>query len=250
VDEVLAVGDAAFQKKCLGKMGDVATKEGRTVLFVSHNMGAIERLCETVLLLERGESKGIGRSNKMIRDYLGAGIEYKNEIVWNDRKVAPGDNFIRVHKISVKSDQDEIKRTFDIRKPVNIEIEFWNLIERPKVACGIHLFNAEGLCLFSNWDFNFPDWPKRIMKKGLIRSTCIIPGNLLPEDRFMVSVAINTMCTPPTNNVALDQIISFEIFDPGEGDSVRGELNTPWTGIMRPMLHWNTVMIEEANDLF
>lgn len=248
VDEVLAVGDAEFQKKCLRKMKEVS-EGGRTVLFVSHNMGAIERLCEKVLLIDRGALKNYGQSQIIIREYLSSGEESKNLIIWDIIDKAPGDEFIRIHKISVKTEEGNVKKIFDIRESITIEIEFWNLVESTKKACGIHLFNNDGLCLFSIWDINSPNWSKRILNKGLIISKCVIPGNLLAEDRFTVSVGINSFFTPPLCHVGLEHIISFEVIDPGEGDSVRGELQTIWTGVMRPMLVWETKILKELSDL-
>jgi lipopolysaccharide transport system ATP-binding protein len=245
VDEVLAVGDAEFQKKCLGKMKDVATG-GRTVLFVSHNMGAIQRLCQKTLYLDQGIIKEIGKSDNVIKHYLNLQTaNITNDLIWDDFNNAPGDNFIRLHAIRVTSEEGILENGYDICKPVCIEIEFWNLMRIPKIACGIHLWNEEGLCLFSSWDINSPDWQERALKQGLIRSVCSIPGNLLAEGRYTVSVAVNSMAAPPVCHVAKDHIISFEIVDRGEGGSVRGELQTPWTGIVRPMLKWDTKFIEE-----
>jgi len=240
VDEVLAVGDIAFQKKCLGKMGEVA-KEGRTVLFVSHNMEAIRRLCNEAMLLECGKLRRRGEVDGVISDYIGQIIDRSPEKVWPIVESAPGDNFIRLHAVRVHDENGNMQNTFDIRRPIFIEVQYWNLVEGIKRAPGIHVWNDQGICLFMSYDHNSPEWQQRVFRRGLIKSTCRIPGNFLAEGRFLVTVAINTEVGQSFAHVVEKDVVSFEVFDPGEGDSVRGENQNKWGGLVRPMLEWETV---------
>src|SRR5437899_11537720 len=102
VDEVLAVGDANFQKKCLGKMGEVA-QEGRTVLFVSHNMTAVNQLCPRAIMLCDGEIARMGNTPEVVAEYLKVGSKSGGERLWNDRQKAPGSDRIRLHAVRVVS---------------------------------------------------------------------------------------------------------------------------------------------------
>ncbi|MEM3433755.1 MAG: ABC transporter ATP-binding protein, partial [Candidatus Methanomethyliaceae archaeon] len=240
VDEVLAVGDAAFQKKCLGKMGDVA-REGRTVLFVSHNMEAIRRLCEQAILLECGKLRRWGEVESVISDYIGQMINRRPERVWPSVESAPGDNIVRLHAVRVNDDKGNVNNTFDIRRPIFIEIHYWNLAEGIKRAPGIHVWNDQGICVFMSYDHSSSEWQQRVFPRGLIKSRCRIPGNFLAEGRFWVTVAINTEVGQSFAHVVEKDVVSFEVFDPGEGDSVRGENQNKWGGVVRPMLEWETI---------
>jgi lipopolysaccharide transport system ATP-binding protein len=102
VDEVLAVGDAAFQRKCLGKMGE-AGREGRTVLFVSHNMNAIRTLCDRAMLLSKGSIAAEGSPTSVVNTYLGSGRLSKAESVWSDERDAPGNELFRLRSVRVRS---------------------------------------------------------------------------------------------------------------------------------------------------
>src|SRR5688572_13846393 len=117
VDEVLAVGDARFQRKCLDKMEDVR-QAGRTVLFVSHNMPAVTRLCPRTILLEDGTISFDGPSAEAVGIYLGSGIGTNAARVWTDLSTAPGNEIVRLCSVRVRSEAGEICESVDIRKPV------------------------------------------------------------------------------------------------------------------------------------
>ena len=132
VDEVLAVGDAAFQKKCLGKMGDVA-REGRTVIFVSHNMVAVQSLCQRVLWLDRGEIIENGPASTVVSNYLNKsfGGTTSSEEVWPEVDAAPGNEAVRLHAIRVRADEGDAAAPLTMKTPFSIEVEYWNLSLRP-----------------------------------------------------------------------------------------------------------------------
>ena len=102
VDEVLAVGDAAFQKKCLGKMRDVA-KGGRTVLFVSHNMTAVRSLCSQGILLQAGKLRFASTADDCIRTYLRNGEDMPSKVCWNVPGEAPGNETVRLLSVAARA---------------------------------------------------------------------------------------------------------------------------------------------------
>src|ERR1044071_5688510 len=123
VDEVLAVGDAAFQRKCLGKMEDVG-QQGRTVLFVSHNMPAVTRLCPRTVLLDRGRVLADGPSYEVVSAYLNSGLGTTAAREWPEPSEAPGNEIARLCAVRVKTEDGEVCDAADIRRPVGVEIEF------------------------------------------------------------------------------------------------------------------------------
>jgi len=239
VDEVLSVGDVGFQKKCLGKMGNVA-KEGRTILLVSHNMQAIQRLCGRAVLVDNGKIKFEGDTGQVIAHYLTDSRHYSVARIWDGDSREPGDAFIKLTCVSVSNEEGNVQTRFDIRKPMRIEVLFRVQSEQRCIAPGIHLYNQEGICIFMSYDHNAKDWASRDFPCGMYRSICEIPGNFLSEGSFSVSVAINSEAGQSVCHVFEPQAITFEVFDPLEGDSVRGTNSNPWGGVVRPMLNWWT----------
>src|SRR5262249_30391977 len=127
VDEVLAVGDAQFQKKCLGKMEDVA-RQGRTVLFVSHNMTALRSRCQHAIWLDAGSIVEQGPASRVIANYLQTASTSSNERSWPDIATAPGNEKVRIRAAHVRPVGDTQSDTITVRTPLEIEIEYWNLV--------------------------------------------------------------------------------------------------------------------------
>jgi lipopolysaccharide transport system ATP-binding protein len=238
VDEVLAVGDANFQKKCLGKMEAVG-REGRTVLFVSHSMPTVLRLCRRVMLLENGKKVQAGTPHEVVSAYLKTGSGATGERVWNDPQTAPGDSVARLHAIRVRDADGQTTDSIDIHKPVTIEVDYWNHANKVKPSVNLHFYNDEGVCLFLSNDFNSPGWKHHRRKEGLVRSTCRIPGNFLAEGRVILRfVAVSSY--NPTEVHALERdAVSFQVVDRSEGGGVRGDYVNEWPGVVRPMLEWS-----------
>src|SRR5713226_8464619 len=123
LDEVLAVGDAGFQEKCMTKMRDLR-KDGRTILFVSHNMQAVTSLCKRVIRLSEGVIVGDGPTREVASDYLGAPLPASSEKCWQTLNEAPGNDIVRLRAVRIRSETGEVVDTVDIRRPVGIEMEF------------------------------------------------------------------------------------------------------------------------------
>ncbi len=238
IDEVLSVGDAAFQKKSLEKMEEVTKGGKRTVIFVSHNIGAIQNLCNRTILLNKGKIIKIGPTQEVIQSYLRSDNISSAERSWENVHQAPGDDIIRLKSVKVKNKLGKVSEDIDIREPVFVEIEYWNLKPGSQRVAGLHFWNEEGIHLFTSYDLHNLDWRKRNLETGLVKSICKIPGNFLAEGRISVNVLINTHFPLPTGHVNIHDIVSFNISDPFSGDTVRGDFDISWPGVVRPMLEW------------
>lgn len=240
VDEVLAVGDADFQRKCLGKMAEVGAS-GRTVLFVSHSMPAISRLCSRVLLLDGGRLVADGSSAEVIKTYLEPGAAVTSaDRQWEDAAHAPGDDIARLHRVRVLDDHGGASDEHDIRRPISVEIEYWRLTSDPdrRLTASFLVTNEEGAQLFVSADHvNRPAW-EHPPPAGLIRSTCTIPGNFLAEGWHFVMAAITSLAPTPVIHAREDDAVAFHVADRSEGDGARGDYGADWPGLVRPMLDW------------
>lgn len=237
VDEVLAVGDASFQKKCLSKMQSVG-EEGRTVLFVSHNMPAITRLCPRTILLDAGSVMHDGPSPQVVSTYLRSGIGTTAAREWPDINKAPGNDIVRLLAVRVRTEEGEIADVVDIRKPVGIEMEFEVLEAGHVLIPNYHFFNEEGINVFIANDHD-PKWQRNPRPRGRYSSTAWIPGNLLSEGTMIVGAAISTMDPVKVHFYERDAV-AFQIVDSLDGDSARGDYAGPFPGVVRPLLRWST----------
>jgi lipopolysaccharide transport system ATP-binding protein len=237
VDEVLAVGDANFQKKCLGKMEAVG-REGRTVLFVSHSMPTVLRLCRKAMLLEHGKQVCAGTPHEVVSAYLMAGTGVTGERSWDDSKRGPGDEVARLQAVRVRDAEGRVVDSIDIRQPVTIEVDFWNHADNVKPSVNLHFYNDDGVCLFVTNDFNGVAWKEQQRKRGLVRSICRIPGNFLAEGRVIVRYVAVSSYNPTVIHAMDRDAVSFQVVDHSEGDGVRGEYSNEWPGVVRPMLEW------------
>ena len=235
VDEVLAVGDAAFQKKCLGKMGGVA-KGGRTVLFVSHNMVAIKTLCNRAILLQDGSLVADGIPNHVVNTYLGTGLRSKAECIWDKVDNSPGNTVARLHSVRVRKRDGEITSDIGSDCPFDIEIEYWNLVSGARLGATVVIYNREGVRVLASISNHEPKWYGQPHPIGLFRSVCRMPGNFLPEASFSVTVLLwadnySLVCNE-------EDVIGFEIHESAGG--VRGDYLGHWNAVVRPMLEWET----------
>ena len=245
VDEVLAVGDYEFQKKCLGKMGDIG-REGRTVLLVSHNMPSIVNLCQRAILLDVGKVVTDGRSADVVQHYLTTARSASGEVVWPNPAQAPGNDIARLHAVRILQDgTDGPTADVDISREVLIQIEYWNLREGALLHTSIDLMTAMGVYVFSSSTTHVQslvenDWGDRPKPPGLFRSVCRIPGNFLNEGRY--SITVNLVKTTSNRPEAREEdLLSFYVHDTGV---MRHYHYGVWPGIVRPRLAWHTEQIK------
>jgi len=231
VDEVLAVGDAAFQKKCLGKMEDVA-KEGRTVLFVSHNMHAASNLCQRAILLQNGRITDQGPARLVIEQYLSSGADHCAKVEWNFQQ-ALGDESVKLHSISVLDEEGQITYDGFTGRPIILQIEFWCL-RKTQVTASFHIYNRHGIMLFSTGNLHDQEWGQREYDPGLYRCWCAIPSHFLNEGQYYVNAYLSRD-TDGSAYVQVPEAVSFQVLDDGSG---RGNYIGPWPGVVRPLLNW------------
>ncbi len=237
VDEVLAVGDADFQKKCLGKMGDVA-KEGRTVLFVSHNMSAIRRLCPRGILLEQGSIVADGPVNRVISGYMKSGIKKMGERVWEDIRRAPGNDIVRLRAVRALNQKDEVATRFDVTEPFSVEVAFDVLKSGYHLDAGFYFNNEAGERVFIISDFQSDRWQNQSRPVGVHRSICHIPANLLNEGDISIQAHIST--NPHTLHAREVDALTIQIVDDFKPGGARGNYTREWPAVaVRPLLEWS-----------
>lgn len=189
VDEVLAVGDAQFQKKCLGKMEDVSTREGRTVLFVSHNMAAIKQLCSHSLWMDSGSILKISDSSDVIRGYLSSGsVESNGEKSWG-KDLSPGNDRVRLLAVRTLDDIGTISATFEMNRPFQVELEYEILQSHTGLRTGFWVYTIEGILVFVAGDNEDRNWIGRRRPEGRYRSRCTIPAGLLNSGKYSITAA-------------------------------------------------------------
>ncbi len=244
VDEVLAVGDAQFQKKCLGKMSDVA-QHGRTIIFVSHNAAAITRLCARCILLQSGTVLKDGPTYEVMSEYLRSGLDTSAVREWAPAE-APGDSVVRLRAVRARSAEGEVMEAFDIRLPVAIDVVFDVLQGGVVLTPNLHVFNEEGVNVFVSLDQD-PVWRGRPRPAGRYISTAWIPGNFLAEGTFIVGAAITTLA-PVDVRLYAREAIAFQVIDSTEGNSARGDYAGHLPGVVRPVLVWETNYVADGSS--
>jgi lipopolysaccharide transport system ATP-binding protein len=246
IDEVLAVGDAAFQKKCLGKMSEVA-RRGRTIIFVSHNTTAMQSLCSRVVWLDEGIVLQDGPAGSVISAYLARSAKPLNKGFWVNPKSAPGNDIVRIRKISVHLDGSRVGAedagAVTVRTPLELRVEYWNLLPGAALSLSLHFYDEAGTRAFASFPVHDTLWSEPTLTVGLYRSSCHIPGDLLNAGTYRVQLL-----------VVRDQ--AFEIFNMEDAcvfevqedrhDNVKWYGRIP--GVVRPALKWSTEFIQQYDS--
>jgi lipopolysaccharide transport system ATP-binding protein len=233
VDEVLAVGDAEFQKKCLGKMGSVAG-EGRTVLFVSHNMSAINRLCSRALLFEKGTLSFDGTATEVTAKYL-QGSDDEEGKVWS-LESAPGTDELKLLSVRLlKNDGSVATSVVEVNDELVLEMEY--VVNKPRLhfRCAA-LFYSLGVCAFASIE------PREIVhiKTGKYVSRVRIPAHFLSETEYTLNVSMFASVGVKQHFVKIQNALRFQVFDPMTKPSARGDYAENLVSAVRPMLDWET----------
>ena len=184
VDEVLAVGDIEFQKRCLGKLSDIAT-QGRTVLFVSHNMSAINRLCSRGILLNDGKLMLDGKVNDVIRDYLQDDQSF-SQGKWVNQDVED-DAEIYVECIKILNEKNESTTLFNFDEKIDVRIKYRTELNRSEFVVGVALADAQGNDLFSSFDTD-DETLREYVPSSINDVTCTIPARLFKPGAYTMTV--------------------------------------------------------------
>jgi len=232
IDEVLAVGDAEFQKKCLGKMDQVA-KEGRTLIFVSHNLGAIDQICGRAILLEDGRVKLTGSPSKVIKSYVMSGAEINS--TWTNSSTQSSVEDVYIKAVQILSDDDLPTAVVDYDKQFKIEISYEVTHPTKNLIIMLRLSDSLGNVIWTSWDTDSTEWNGRVREPGQYMSMCKVPGSLFKPDRYMLSVASFI------NNVKIfsshDNVLAFDVSVTGYNFRIRRN------GIITPLLEWEVKRI-------
>jgi len=231
VDEVLAVGDAEFQKKCLGKMKDVS-HSGRTVLFVSHNMIAVKNLCRRAIFLQKGELRYDSTADAAVEMYLQTGVESASEREWANDEM-PGNDNVKIKRVAVYAENKLSNDIILTSSDVVFEIEFYNNTDDADLDVtwdlmdtqGAHVAHIGTICSES-----------RKMKRGFYRTTGVFPRDVLNTKRYVLSVQFGR--SQRELLLRLEDVLSFEVED---GLSARGSNFNQLPGVVHPKCEWKTV---------
>lgn len=237
IDEVLSVGDADFQKKCINKMEDVS-QQGRTVLFVSHNMPAVTRLCKRAILLQAGKIADDGPSHKVVSSYLTSSLGTTAAREWSDPSNAPGGEVCRLRAVHVRNKDNRVSDTLDIREDLKIEMEYEVLRSGHVLLPHFSVTNERGQIAFVTTDQD-QEWRQRKRPMGKYVSTVWIPGNLLAEGMMFIGCYLITL-NPDTVQFAERSAVAFNVVDAIKENSARGDYAKRISGVVRPLLKWAT----------
>ena len=245
IDEVLSVGDVEFQKKCLGKVGD-ASRHGRTVLIVSHNLPSISNLCSRAVMLEGGRIVRQGETGEIVAAYLARSRSAGGVVVYERPEVAPGGEAARLHSVRILQEGVEGPTAdVDIAKEIVVEITYWILREAVSCFAAIWLRDCSGIDVLASaaapgFTRTRDDWFGRSQPPGLYVSRCRLPPQFLNEGIFRVTPIVNRQ--PWENEVLVEDLVEFRGYDTG---SMRELFTGTWLGVVRPQLDWRTERISE-----
>jgi lipopolysaccharide transport system ATP-binding protein len=230
VDEVLAVGDAEFQKKAIGKMQDISREGGRTVLFVSHNMAAVKSLCTRGIVMENGKVKFNGTIDEALDVYNSDDSDIVSNINWTVEN-APGNSSAKIMSIKLNTEGN----FFCIEKEILIEIEYLNFINNHLINLSISIINDKEVYILAS-----PNLKRIPLGKGRYKSVCVIPNDFLNKGKYFFTVLL------VGNNLEiitqLDKIVAIDVDEKGiHRDGYYGY----WGGVVRPYLKWNNTQIDK-----
>jgi len=234
IDEVLAVGDAQFQKKCLGKMKDVSG-EGRTVIFVSHTMPTITSLCQRCILLELGQISSIGKTSDVVMKYYTSGGNSPASVDLSRTNKPIGDEYARLIAGAVISKNEQTSAEILIDEEFKIYMQYRILKETHlKFVPNFHFYKADGSCVFVS---NATE--TEILHPGDYMAECYIPGSFLNEGAYFVGLALSSFESGAKVHFYEQNILSFNVRDPLEGTLTRNGYVGAIPGVVRPKLKWN-----------
>ena len=234
LDEVLAVGDYEFQKKCMAKMDDVG-KHGRTVLLVSHSMASVRNLCTRAILLDDGKLAIDGPAEDVVHQYFANRTRESGEMVWEDPQTAPGDELVRLLGVRILDEAGQLSADLDIQKPFRIQFRYCTHQDGLKLSAGFRLHDQVGtpVCLSYNspsYSAEADPWFDRPAPEGEFISECRVPANLLNAGLYSVTALLDVNL----RNRIEEEVLAFRVVDTVSRDELGNY------GVVRPLLGWHT----------
>lgn len=232
IDEVLAVGDAEFQKKCVGKMGEVS-KSGRTLLFVSHNISVLNSLCPTCIYLKKGQMAFMGETEKAVNQYLNGEDGNKTEANW-ENKEKPGDDVAILHY--AKLIDENLKQLEIAAIDKKIGVEFIYEVLKPGFAPipNIFVLTIKGECAFVSSEKK----DEKLSGIGRFKSIMWIPQHLLNEEIYVIGIALSTFTPSVMVHFCAKDALIFEVIE--DLDKREADYRHKLPGVVRPKLVWET----------
>ena len=252
VDEVLAVGDTAFQKKCLGKMGEIA-QAGRPVIFVSHNMSAVHRLCTRALVMHQGEILLDGSVDEAVREYIKLGEAEVGERTWPDLDTAPGDDVVRLVGIRTRNAAGAATGHVDVHEAFDLEIDYVVKKEGQQICAVVEFLDVMGTVLILTFDEYIQGaWGEQAAHPvGTFRSICHVPADLLSEGDVSLNVRLFSPPLQPNDRPRVRElgVLNVAVNDRMDPAAVRAHFPYKWsvTGL-RPRLAWRKVPLRLESD--
>jgi lipopolysaccharide transport system ATP-binding protein len=232
VDEVLAVGDAEFQSKCIGKMKDVSQNSGRTVLFVSHNMASIKQLCPQSVLLEKGKIIEIGKSSDLVESYLSTGSNADRFMKWNTEDLPKNDE-LQLRQIAILDNKGRVDSTLATENEIRVQVDYVVLQEIKNLRLVLTVRGADGSDIFSTSDYLFQDESRR-RPVGNYTSTCYIPGGLMTTGNYVATLDFEI---PLERQLLGGKSVSFQISELSVNQLGVTMAAKP-LGAVHPLLDW------------
>jgi len=238
VDEVLAVGDAEFQKKCIGKMEDVSKGQGRTILYVSHNLISVVNLCPTGLLLSGGQKIGQGNIRQIIQQYLDIKKGQDGRALWNTID-APGNDIVKLREVWVNQEENgRSSSEVDISKDIQINYRYEVCKGGVKLYSCLHLRDDYGTYVFATTNHSSVTLGRdplggEVHDTGMYHSVCTIPANFLNSGSYAITPIIGQNISETI--LCCENVLSINVNDTGV---MRKEFTGTWIGIVRPKMKW------------
>jgi lipopolysaccharide transport system ATP-binding protein len=239
VDEVLAVGDASFQARCLGKIGDLR-REGRTVLFVSHEMEAVARLCSQVAWFEGGQVRRIGRPSDCIAEYLLRNVERNGFVLFQPPCRFPGDLPLVVHSVRLSDSAGACGHVFSTRSNIQFEIEWENYAELESPRIGFVLQTADGVNVLTSIDNSVPQ--RLLVAPGRRVSSSVLPGAILNDGEYVLCFGADSEAEVPFHRSVSPPLVRFQLVEDrpaaGKRDGPEDVRDGRWPGVLLLDLQW------------
>lgn len=244
VDEVLAVGDAAFQKKCLGKMQDVAS-EGRTVLFVSHNMAAINNLCSSGIVIDTGGITFQGQASEAVRFYLGRLNEQYTDTKLDGLIYFPVDEAkeIQIRQVSVTDEMGKVSSVFEYHETAFVSILFRLTVPNPDYYAVIFIQDIYGNIVFFTADDDLTESAMAGLSSGVYRYRVELPNSLLKPGQYYVTVSLTQRHKMSGPHDRRDSVLAFEIIDNHTRRATRKGYRK--SALVAPEIRWTLEPVEQ-----